>query len=343
MLNKNWLINLLLLISLLSFPLLGTASPPSQADDEMLDYGNRVTHSLVAGETHQFSFQGQQGDVVNIQVQGQFPNTLTLYTSTGVRLTQNNNASPDVVDSRIGHFILPTMDTYTLEVTNNSQAVEQYTLMLDGGAYAVIPIQFGETTSHLLTENPVDIWTFSGSANDTISIYVEADFDPYLELYAPGSQLLVGTRSARAQVGEILNFTLEHTGIHRLAVSYFGDAGGEYTVQLEGVGANFWILENGREVNTTFVTTDPHQWTLVGEAGEYVTIGTFGNLDTSLQLYYGETYIASDDNLFGHNAYLRDIELPESGIYTLYVWDNTFSLGEYSIRLRKKSHCDNAY
>lgn len=332
--SPRLIVMLLILLSVFSLPLPGEATPPAQSN-EIINYGESVTRRIAANASQRFQFEGQAGDVVDIRVQGDLFNTLTLYTPDDIALATSRNLALNEPASRIGYFVLPSANTYTIEITNVGQGDEQYTLSLNGGAYAVIPIQFGDTATNTLSDPHVDIWTFSASAGDTVSLVIQSDFDSFVELFAPGSQLSGTTRSNSAGSAEILNLSLDATGSYHLAVSYFGAAGGDYSVQLDGVSANFWVLEHGIEAEARFVTADPHQWTFQGVAGEFVTIGVISRLDTFMALYVGEQLIASDDDLFRHNPYLRDVELPASGTYTLYVWDYTYTGGTYKIFFNK--------
>jgi Bacterial pre-peptidase C-terminal domain len=104
------------------------------------------------------------------------------------------------------------------------------------------------------------------------------------------------------------------------------------------LGTLIGAIGNGETLSGTFdIPEERHVYTFTARAGQYVGLQmgrTSGTVDPVLSLYAPSgAELATDDNSGGNRAaLLRNIGLPEDGLYTVQAWGRGFS-GGYQISL----------
>ncbi|HEX7314605.1 MAG TPA: pre-peptidase C-terminal domain-containing protein [Pyrinomonadaceae bacterium] len=166
---------------------------------------------------------------------------------------------------------------------NSAPATGNYTLTLtDGGTCPSTPITVGQTISNgalaagdcrLPDETLFDLYTFSGTAGQQVSISMTAAFDAFLYLTGPDGQIFAadddggGGTNARIPAGSGF-FTLPVTGTYHILANALDPSGaGAYTLSLSGPAppaatlqfsaASFAAAEGGHAVTVTVTRTGP--------------------------------------------------------------------------------------
>ncbi|NWF68243.1 MAG: pre-peptidase C-terminal domain-containing protein [Chloroflexi bacterium] len=220
-------------------------------------------------------------------------------------------------------------------------------------------ISIGETVSGQFPDGSYDVWTFDGSAGETISITMTGDFDTYLELYGPdGAQVSFNDDYTSTRISLIPGVVLPADGVYTIVARGFSSRGGNYELTLdEGLvtpevptfepfptpippsSVEQGSIESGQTVNAELSTGERHAWTFEGRRGETVTISMDADndgFDTYLELYGpdGTLLTSNDDGGSGLNSLIEDFTLPESGTYTIVARSFAdFGSGGYELTL----------
>lgn len=207
----------------------------------------------------------------------------------------------------------------------------------------------------------LDVWQFNGQADETIRLrVVERGGTPAtMQLFGPDGQALAAGADIRAD--------LALTGVYRVEVSLTAASGaGGYEIGLSypdrpnpnspqvtppaqrvgvptptpvfaGLGTFISQITPNDEISARLTSDDPvHVYTLAGNAGQAITLdmqARSGSIDPLLMLYDADgVALALDDNTgSGRDARLRDIRLPQDGLYSVQVSGDGFT-GEYALR-----------
>jgi Calx-beta domain/Bacterial pre-peptidase C-terminal domain len=239
------------------------------------------------------------------------------------------------------------------------------------GACPTSPIDLGQTVNGTLATtdcflddgNYVDVYTFSGTTNQQVSVTLDsAAFDAYLYLLAPDGSLLSsdddgggGTNSQIPTAGGFI--TLPASGTYTIyATSFEAEELGDYSISLSGPGG-------GGPCPATPILTEPivgtlsltdcvftsgpragsfvDVYTFSGSVGQEVAIGMVSNdFDTYLYLIAptGALLAENDDVQPGEtNSRIPPsgtITLQANGVYTIYATSFTPQVvGNYGIAL----------
>lgn len=321
-------------------PAIGSTSPQGG----MIAYGDVVEATLSDTAGDRYTFEGTEGDIVTIRMEGNFDTFLELYDASETMLTSDDDSAGDL-NSLIDSFVLPADGVYTIVARPlSSMASGEYTLSLSAFDMSSLrspgPIAIGETVMAELNGITGDIWTFVGSEGDAIQIEMEAKFDNYLELFdEDNSQLITDDDSAGSGNARIV-YTLPADGTYSiLARSYSSGVKGIYTLTLSTLTiANRGALTYGDVVRTETVNALGDHWTFMGEEGDVISIAMFADFDTELLLIDAEgTQLAQDTEYISYNSSLIDaFTLPADGMYTIVAKGYGGTMGPYVLTVGRK-------
>lgn len=337
------------LLLLLSIPL---AAVHAQ-DITPLSYGDSLTGRITDSEEgNLYSFEGEEGDVVIISA---FSNDIDVYirlgNSQGEILEEHDDISSDNLNAEI-EFELPEDGMYIIAVLGYSEG--RYTLSLESESGGQQPdnqggtntsgeggLNYGDAVSGdaIDMEEPV-VYTFAGSAGDTVAISVSSDeVDTYVVLAdSSGNSLAENDDISSDNLNSYVEAVLPANGEYLIGV--FAYDSGPFTLELTlggGSGPVQPVTDSGQggQILTGTLTEDEYfaRFPLDGvEQGQTITVDarrTDGDLDLYVGLLLGETVVAENDDRDSSNtdSYL-EYPQAEAGDYTVIVTRYGFEEGE---------------
>ncbi len=348
-------------------------SDDSAVVDGLLSYGDTVSGTITDTVYEQrFTFEGNAGDVVSIEVEavdGSLDTTLALLGPDGELLIENDDIDFTSTNSAIIDFELPTTGRYTIVVSRfngeDGRSVGDFSLRLntsdapsvDSPSEPVL-INFNESIIGQITDrNFENTYTFEANAGDVVTIEVRSDqgsdLDANLTLIGPDGAILTANDDRDLFNGDldpiIRNFELPSDGTYTIIVGrYLGDEGlstGEYTLTLtqgDPEAVNEFTLTYGQTVTGRLDDANYQvDYRFSGQAGDVISVlamATSGDLDTTVLITAptGE-FVAFNDDFNDLDAAVVGVTLPQDGIYTLTVGRfmglNGTSSGSYELRL----------
>jgi len=286
--------------------------------------------TLKPGRTHRWSFSGQAGQIVTLSMNSaDFDTFLELRNSQDIILAESDD-SPEGTNALIELFALPANDTYTVVARSPSNqqggdyniSLKQATVAAGGGSLvADTPAQA------LLAAGQADTWTFQAEAGSYVTVQVQSDlFDPYLELYGPGSTLLAEDDDSGGGLNAALpDYPIETDGEYQVVVRSARqdrNESGVYEILLtttQDVDTT-GQLTSGDTIEGSLSQGQQHTWTFEAGQGSTVTIRTESTtIDTYLALYdsAGELIAFNDDFQGTTNAVINNFAIPQDGEYRL--------------------------
>lgn len=241
---------------------------------------------------------------------------------------------------------------YIAAVTDFSLATGRYQLQLDMTTEPQFPnggvIHFGESVQNRLAARQQHIWTFSGTANQLISIVLTPGsdaFDAILDLYGPDGQRLIALDEGFSGDAEVIaGFQLPLTGEFSVLVRNFAEEGdGTYALALDEGGEstlNFYDagdLAYGDVRQEALRLNEAQAWFFRGASHDVVQVKV-SPLDDQLDL---EVWVldpnvvrlaTADDHLLGQPEAV-EVALPHEGQYLILVRDYYGQAGGYEIEL----------
>jgi hypothetical protein len=318
-------------------PAIGSTSPQGG----MIAYGDVVETNIGDATGDRYTFEGTEGDIVTIRMEGNFDTFLELYDASETMLISDDDSAGDL-NSLIDSFVLPADGVYTIVARPlSSMATGKYTLSLSAFDMSSLrqpgPIAIGETVMAELNGITGDIWTFVGSEGDAVQIEMEASFDNYLELFdEDNSQLTTDDDSAGNGNARIV-YTLPADGTYSiLARSYSSGVKGIYSLTLSTLTiANRGALTYGDVVRTEIVNALGDHWTFMGEEGDVISLAMFADFDTDLLLFDAEdNQLTQDTDYISYNSSLIDaFTLPADGMYTIVAQGYGGMMGPYVLMI----------
>ena len=294
-----------------------------------LTVGVPQTATLKPERTHQWSFAGESGQIINLSMNStDFDTFLELRNSQDVILAENDDNNRDgTTNSLIDLFLIPAADTYTIVARGLGEADSgDYNITLElvevlpGGG----PLLPDTPTQAPLASGQIDSWVFEAEQNSFIRVEVESDqFDTYLELYGPDEALLTEDDDSGGNLNPALfDFPVTQAGEYRLVVrSAQGDGGegGVYDILLSisETLASTGELISGQSQTSNLSSDEEHIWTFEAIEGSSITVRMESTtLDTYLSLYdsTGELLTLNDD-FEGTNAVIDNFTIPRDGEY----------------------------
>ncbi len=220
-------------------------------------------------------------------------------------------------------------------------------LLKDDGEPRGEMIEYGDELQGSIRAGENEYWSFAGESGDQITIRMRSsDFDSYLALFGPDDRYLISDDDSGGGLNSRIDrFVLPSSGIFNIvAMSYWDDTGGDYTLELERTDSGRSIdeigggsLEYGDTVRERLNIWTGDVWTFSGEAGDRVSIRMSSNdFDTYLDLWGPDLkrLTHSDDDGGGTNSFIDNFALPLSGTYNIVARGfSAGETGEYSLSL----------
>ena len=220
--------------------------PPSGPDAESqgsLEWGEVAQGVLEEGSLDSWTFEGQEGQVVNIQMSGLSEGLdcyLELYSSDDVWLTADDD-SGEGYDSLIKDYVVPVDGTYRVVASNVDVEDEsgQYEIVVETTELeTVATIAYGASVNAMLAEGAHHHWIFNGERGDVVTVTMIAEdpaqLDTMLLLFAPDGRQIAGSddwgEGTNSQITEV---ELPLDGRYRIvARGYSGIDTGMYELSL---------------------------------------------------------------------------------------------------------------
>ncbi|MBN1965528.1 MAG: PPC domain-containing protein [Anaerolineae bacterium] len=209
------------------------------------------------GEEHVYTFQGEAGLAVTIQMNagpgGTLDSYLELRGPDGSTLVTNDDGGASL-NSLISNFVLPVSGEYTVVAHGfNHRSTGGYNLIIALGT----PLPASPTPSPTATPRPgggpialgaalpgdirtpgqVDAWEFTARAGDIITVDMRQTpgsyLDPYVELIGPDEQpIIADDDSGSGSNARLSNIVLTQDGTYTLLAQGYGTSVGGYEITL---------------------------------------------------------------------------------------------------------------
>ena len=275
---------------------------------------------------------------------------LSLISPTGQTVTRIDNGYAGDTEIMIDN-LLQESGLYVVEVNEFFGDPGRYTMSLVlteeplfGGGGRLTP---GQTIQSTLARGAQHIWTFTGNAQEIVSIVLtpENQFDAILDIYGPdGSRLAALDEGFSGDAEVVAALELPLTGEYDIRVRSFAGEGGSYSLSLDEGGDstnNFYDagdLASGQVAQETLQQNEAHAWFFTGRVGDEVTITVdplTPNLDLDIWLLDSNiNRLAEEDNFLAGESETIEFVLPEDGQYLILVRDFFGEAGQYEIRLQ---------
>lgn len=316
--------------------------------------GANVTRLLNQGGRDLWTFRSEGAQFVTFQLHPESANldlSLQLFDPTGQTIADVDNGYAGDTEI-VTDVFLNDPGVYIAAVNDFSSTIGRYQLQLaitsepqfgEGGT-----IHFGESIQNRLQAGKQHIWTFSGTANQLISVVLtpgSETFDAILDLYGPDGQRLVALDEGFSGDAEVIaGYALPVTGPFSIMVRNFAEGGdGTYALALDEGGEstlNFFDagdLAYGQTQQETLRPNEAQAWFFNGTEGDVVQVKA-SPLDDQLDL---EIWLldpnvvrlaTTDDHLVGQTEAV-EVSLPHDGQYVVLVRDYYGLAGAYEIQL----------
>lgn len=315
---------------------------PASAGGAISTSGTASTLTIgTPGQTAAFTFSGTAGQRISLVTSGDSLNQWyngTLLNPDGTTLatfTGSNNAY-------FGPYALPQTGTYTLNIVPQSGGtgaltVQLYTIPANvGGSIAT---NNTATTLNIGTPGQGALYTFSGAANQTITLTTSSDnlstWYDITVLNPDGTTLTAFSGYNAATFGP---YNLTQSGTYSIKVLPQSGGTGSLTLQVAVVTPNIvgTIASNGTA--TTMNITSPGQnasYTFSGTAGQQIGLVTTAD---SLNQWYNGTLLNPDGTTLAtfsgySNTYYGPYSLAQTGTYTLKIVPQSSGTGSLTLQL----------
>jgi len=212
-------------------------------------------------------------------------------------------------------------------------------LLPPGGEARGEMIDYDVVVDGIIGSDGREYWSFSGRSGDQITISMDSsDFDTFLTLFGPDDNYLTADDDSGGSLNAMIRrFVLPSSGIHNIvAMSYGGDVGGDYTLELQRtdtgrepdeIGGG--TIEIGDTLTQDLQTWTGDVWLFSGQEGDRVTISMQSDeFDTVLEIWGPDLMRAEHDDDGGDrtDSLIEGFRLPASGTYSIVA--RGFSIGE---------------
>ncbi|WP_420628375.1 PPC domain-containing protein [Candidatus Leptofilum sp.] len=275
---------------------------------------------------------------------------LSLISPTGQTVTRIDNGYAGDTEIMIDN-LLQDSGLYVVEVSEFFGDTGRYTMSLVlteeplfGGGGRLSP---GQTIQSTLARGAQHIWTFTGNAQEVISIVLtpENQFDAILDIYGPdGSRLAALDEGFSGDAEVVAALELPLTGEYDILVRSFAGEGGGYSLSLDEGGdrtSNFYDagdLIAGQIAQETLRANEAHAWFFTGHAGDeiFITVNPLTpDLDLDVWLLDANVArLAEEDSFLAGESETINYTLPEDSQYLVLVRDFFGEPGQYEIDLQ---------
>jgi Bacterial pre-peptidase C-terminal domain len=220
-----------------------TSAPSRQGT---LEYGESGRGRVNDAAGDSWTFRGDEGDIITLDMEGDFDTYLLLYDSDNRELIRDDDSGDDN-NARIAYYVLPNDGTFTIVARGWAGRTGSYTLTLRYDeeipptatpTEAPPPteqgsLEYGQTVEGNVRGAAGDSWTFRGERGDRVTISMEGEFDTYLLLYDSDNRELTrdddGGSDLNAQIDE---YRLPYDGTYIIIARGFGGNTGSYTLTI---------------------------------------------------------------------------------------------------------------
>jgi hypothetical protein len=340
---------------------------PRANDSGTIEYGATVSGNVTTETGDEWTFRGNEGDIVTIDMTGGFDTYLVLYDSDNRELARDDD-SGDSTNARIQYYVLPYDGSYTILARGYAGRTGSYELSLNNDDTippTSIPtstpapsragtIEYGQTVRSNVRTEAGEFWTFRGNEDDIIVIDMVGDFDTYLLLFdSDNRELTRDDDSGEDYNARITFYTLPNDGTYTIVARGWAGNTGSYELTITTVDdiptmtpaptltptplpSSAGSIEYGQTVDGRVNDFGGDAWTFVGERGDHVTIELDGDdFDTYLVLadsdYRELTY--DDDSGDDLDSLIRDFRLPRDGTYMIVARGFFGRTGSYTLTL----------
>jgi type II secretory pathway component PulM len=305
--------------------------------------GPSVSANLTTpGQVARWTFSGTANQKVSVLVNS---STLGSCTNASVKILHPDGTSLGSEGGCTGYFLepvtLPVTGTYTLLVNPYSEYTGQITLTL----YDVVDLSGTLTpggpsaTANITTPGQVARWTFSGTANQKVSVLVNSSTissctNGTLSILKPDGTVLVTAQSLCTNYF-LAPATLPVTGTYTLLVNPYSEYTGQITLTLyDVVDLSGTLTIGGPAVSVTLTTPGQvAQLTFSGTANQQVTVrvtsNTMGSVTVKLLKPDGTTLTSKTSSAASFN--LTTQTLPTTGTYTVLVDPSGANIGSLNV------------
>nr|WP_321403236.1 pre-peptidase C-terminal domain-containing protein [uncultured Desulfobacter sp.] len=315
-----------------------------------------VATIATAGDVDHWTFTASAGDAILVQIAeisgSDFDPLIRLYDPDNDLVTSNYGSSSADISCQAGKG-----GTYTVEVldsgSNGTGTYRLYLSKMPGNFIIPSGDEGGALTNggvHLGTIDvaDMDMWTFSGDAQDTIILQLSEtsgnSFQPWIGLYGPdGSLIRSGNGGASTAVYQQLTVGGKYTVIVKDYNNHVPGSG-DYSLYFASVPGSFEIPEgdNGGELRNGWIHSgrieraDIDMWTFSGDIQNTIILQLSETSGDSFQPWIG--LYGPNGNLIGSNNGAATAavyqQLTVGGKYTVVVKDynnDVSGSGEYNL------------
>jgi hypothetical protein len=321
-----------------------------------ISYGESVSDQVTSDSGDQWTFAGQAGASVSIELNGISLGDplLVLISPSGEQLALDDDSGPGL-DSMISGFTLPTTGRYTIIARGYGGEFGTYTLLLenvvagsgdgDPNPTSTRELRYGDLVDGRLASPEGDRWPFVGEAGDSIAIEMSGISlsDSILELLDADDQPLTGDDDSGPSLdAAIAGFVLPRSGAYTIVVrGYRGETGSYrlalYLAERGDVDGDEGSLTFGETVEDRITIQTGDRWTFQAEAESAVTIEMTGITldDAYLELISpdGEQLTYDDDGGPDQDSLISGFFLPDTGEYTIIARGYGEGTGTYTLSL----------
>ena len=225
----------------------GGSSTPSAGSNPLRPAEAWTRSRIPNGGQEDWTFGATSGQTVTIEAESDaFDTLIELLGPNGSEVTRDDDGGQGL-NSRISGFRIPSTGTYTIRIRSFGQeAGGAYNVRLmngggggmessgpSGGASGTT-ITFGGSRSGNLQAGGRDVWNFTASAGQRVTIGMTASFDGVLELRGPDGSVLTENDDGGEGLNPLISgFALPSTGQYGIVVrSYNTSSSGAYTLTL---------------------------------------------------------------------------------------------------------------
>ncbi|MDQ7025330.1 MAG: clostripain-related cysteine peptidase [Anaerolineae bacterium] len=333
----------------------------STLDVRTIGLNETANGQVSAGADERWSYSGVAGQVITVDINGDFDTTVTLLDAFGSVLGFNDDFS-SASNSRIENFIVPADGVYRIEVAAYSADLfGNYSISITSGtveALAVVgadaSINIGETVGAFLNPASTDQWTFSARDGQVLTVTMQGDFDTVLRvLDSSGRELAFNDDFGGTVNSQIEAFVVPADGTYTIAAAGFSSsASGGYSLALIEGAASVVLFQSQSVIDTVEAQAigtqtlnigqtisdvsdgTPAAWQISVQGGMTVNIAaTSSEFDTKLRVINssGEEIGSDDDGGGGRNSLIRNLDLSIGGVYTIFVESFDSRGGAYSL------------
>jgi hypothetical protein len=340
-------------------PITSMLTTPRPSSSDRIEYGATVRGEVTDETGEEWTFRGNEGDVVTIDMTGEFDTYLVLYNEDRLELVRDDD-NGEGSNARIAYYVLPYDGEYIILARGFGGRTGSYELTLTSSDALDTPaparagtIEFGQTVRGDVNDQSGESWTFRGNEDDIVVIDMVGDFDTYLLLFDSDNRQLTQDDDSGEGTNSRINFyTLPHDGTYTIVARGWGGDTGSYELTITTVDSiptmtpaptststpqpsRAGTIEYGQTVRGTVRDGAGESWTFRANEDDIVVIDMVGDFDTYLLLYDSDNreLTRDDDSGEDYNARISFYTLPHDGTYTIVARGWGSNTGSYELTI----------